>query len=35
VRSVGDTGQEVGGIRFIVVGDLPESELQKVIDSLR
>jgi hypothetical protein len=34
VRSVGDTGQEVGGIRFIV-GDLPESELQKVIDTLR
>lgn len=27
--------KEVGGIRFIVVGDLPESELQKVIDSLR
>ncbi len=27
--------KEVGGIRFIVVGDLPENELQKVIDSLR
>jgi len=27
--------KEFGGIRFIVVGDLPESELQKVIDSLR
>lgn len=27
--------KEVGGIRFIVVGDLPEGELQKVIDSLK
>jgi len=27
--------QEVNGIRFIVVGDLPESELHKVMDSLR
>jgi len=27
--------KEVGGIRFIVVGDLPENELQKVIDTLR
>jgi len=27
--------KEVAGIRFIVVGDLPETELQKVIDSLR
>ncbi len=27
--------KEVGGIRLIVVGDLPEGELQKVIDSLR
>ncbi len=27
--------KEAGGIRFIVVGDLPESELQKIIDSLR
>lgn len=27
--------KEAGGIRFIVVGDLPETELQKVIDSLR
>lgn len=27
--------KEVGGIRFIVVGDLPEGELQKVIDSIR
>lgn len=27
--------KEVGGIRFIVVGDLPEGDLQKVIDSLR
>ncbi len=27
--------KESSGIRFIVVGDLPEAELQKVIDSLR
>lgn len=27
--------KEMRGIRYIVVGDLPESELQKVIDSLR
>jgi outer membrane lipoprotein-sorting protein len=27
--------KEVGGIRLIVVGDLPENELQKVIDTLR
>ncbi len=27
--------KEVGGIRFIVVGDLPEDELQKVIDSIQ
>jgi outer membrane lipoprotein-sorting protein len=27
--------KEVGDIRFIVVGDLPEGELQKVIDSLK
>lgn len=27
--------KEAGGIRFIVVGDLPEAELQKVMDSLR
>lgn len=27
--------KEAGGIRFTVVGDLPETELQKVIDSLR
>ena len=27
--------KEVGGIRFIVVGDLPEDELQKVINSLK
>lgn len=27
--------KEVDGIRFIVVGDLPEGELQKVIDSIR
>lgn len=27
--------KEAGGIRFIVVGDLPEAELQKVIDRLR
>lgn len=27
--------KEVDGIRFIVVGDLPEGELQKVMDSIR
>lgn len=27
--------KEMGNIRFIVVGDLPEAELQKVVDSLR